>query len=82
MQHEALGYVYGSGGVRPFLMITLVLEAPLHRCFIGAHIVCGLRPVEANKGRKCFECLWLDGRSPSVWDSGAKGQACWRSAKA
>jgi hypothetical protein len=25
----------------------------------SANIVCGSRPVEANKGRKGFECLWL-----------------------
>ena len=27
---------YGSGDIRPFLMIAPLLEAPLHRCFIGA----------------------------------------------
>ena len=28
---------------------------------LEAHIVCGIRPVEANKGRKGCACLWLHG---------------------
>ena len=35
MQHEGLGYFYGSADIRPFLMRAPLLEAPLHRCFIG-----------------------------------------------
>jgi len=49
---------------------------------LSAHIVFGIGPVEANKGGKCFACLLLHVGSPSVWYSGAKGHACWRSAKA
>jgi hypothetical protein len=44
--------------------------------------VFGIRPVEANKGRKCFEGWWLHGCSPRMWYSGAKGQAGVRSATA
>jgi hypothetical protein len=33
---------------------------------LEADLVCGLRPVEANKGRKCFACLWLPVCSPRV----------------
>jgi hypothetical protein len=49
---------------------------------LEADIVCRISPVEAHKGRKGFGCLWLHVGSPRVWYSGAKGQACWRSAKA
>jgi hypothetical protein len=28
---------------------------------LEAHIVCGIGPVEAHKGRTCFACLWLHG---------------------
>ena len=35
MQHEGLGYFYGSGDIRPFRMRVPLLEAPLTRCFIG-----------------------------------------------
>jgi hypothetical protein len=49
---------------------------------LEADIVCRIRPIEANKGRKGFECWWLPVGSPRVWDSGAKGHAGLRSPKA
>ena len=49
---------------------------------LEADLVVRRSPVEANTGRTCFGCLWLHGCSPRVWSSGAKGQACLRSAKA
>jgi hypothetical protein len=48
----------------------------------SANSVCGSRPVEANKGRKGFACLWLQGCSPRVWYRCAQGPAGWRSAQA
>jgi hypothetical protein len=49
---------------------------------LSAAIGCRISPVEANHGRNGFGGLWRHGCSPRVWDSGAKGQACVRSATA
>ena len=54
----------------------------LSACGLEADIVFGVSSGEANKGRTCFGGVWRHGCSPGVWDRGAKGHACWRSAQA
>jgi hypothetical protein len=49
---------------------------------LEADIVCRISPVEANKGRKGFGCLWLHVCSLRIGYSGAKGHAGVRSAQA
>jgi hypothetical protein len=49
---------------------------------LSTDIVCGLRPVEADTRRTCL-CRYTLHVSPRrVWESGQKGQACWRSTQA
>src|SRR5512132_2477099 len=42
---------------------------------LSAHIMCGISPVEADKGRKCFVRFLLHECSPRVWYSGVQGHA-------
>ena len=49
---------------------------------LSAPIRCGLRPVEADKGRTDFVRFWLHECAPTVWYSGVQGHARWCSAQA
>jgi hypothetical protein len=56
--------------------------AALSASSLEAHIGCGIRPVEANKGRQWCECWWLQVGAPRVGYSGTKGHAGGRAAPA
>ena len=70
-------------GINLFRAMFTAQKLPLFSASgLEADIVVRISPVEANKGRTGCGCLVLHGRSPRGGYSGAKGQACWRSAKA
>jgi hypothetical protein len=75
-----------QGLAPPIERFRTVLEAPtlssLRAGGLEADIVCGIRPVEPNARGTCLWRYRLHVSSPRVCESGAKGHACGRSAKA